>query len=120
MRRSRRKELDPQKRKQIAHQMQELFYTEAPYIVLDYPKSLQAWNTDEWEGWKRIPQPNGAVSYISDNVSVYSRVEPKAAATETSSGGSSTTWIVVAVAAVVVVLVIVLLMIRRRPRAEEG
>ena len=114
------KELDPQKRKQIAHQMQELFYTEAPYIVLDYPKSLQAWNTDEWEGWKRIPQPNGAVSYISDNVSVYYRVGPKAAATETSSGGSSTTWIVVAVAAVVVVLVIVLLMIRRRPRAEEG
>ena len=92
-------ELDPQKRKEIAYQMQEILYEESPYIVLTYPKLLEAWNTDKWEGWKRIPQPNGAVAFISDNVSNYYKVAPKAAETtsESSSGssnrrGSSSSW----------------------------
>ncbi len=85
-----------------------------------YPKLLEAWNTPKWEGWQRIPQPNGAVAYISDNVSNYYKVAPKAAETATSSGSSNTTLIVIVVAAVVVVVAIVLLLLRRKPKAEEG
>ena len=91
-------ELDPQARKEIAHQMQEILYEESPYIILTYPKLLEAWNTERWEGWQRIPQPNGAVAYISDNVSNYYKVAPAAAetATETPAGpaspGSSSSW----------------------------
>jgi peptide/nickel transport system substrate-binding protein len=114
-------ELDPQKRKAITYQMQQMLYEESPYIVLTYPKALQAWNTEKWEGWKRIPQPNGAVAYISDNVSNYFNIEPKAAeTTESSGGGSSTTLIIVIVVAVVVIVAVVLVLLRRRPRAEEG
>jgi peptide/nickel transport system substrate-binding protein len=115
------KELDPQKRKEITHEMQQILYEESPYIVLTYPKALQAWNTEKWEGWKRIPQPNGAVAYISDNVSTYFKVGPKTAqTTEASGGGSNTTLIIVIVVAIVVVVAIVLLLLQRKPRAEEG
>ena len=114
-------ELDPQKRKEIAHQMQEILYEESPYICLTYPKLLEAWNTERWEGWQRIPQPNGAVAYISDNVSNYYKVAPKAAeTTPESSSGSSMTWIIIVVVAVVVVVAIVLIVLRRKPKAEEG
>ena len=113
-------ELDPQKRKEIAYQMQQLFYQETPYIVLTYPKLLQAWNTSRWEGWQRIPQPNGAVAFITDNVSNYYKVGPKVAAAETSGGGSNTTLIVGIVIAVIVVVAVVMLLLRRKPRAEEG
>ena len=50
-------ELDPQARKEIAYQMQEILHQASPYIVLTYPKTLQAWNTDRWEGWQRIRSP---------------------------------------------------------------
>jgi peptide/nickel transport system substrate-binding protein len=113
-------ELDPQKRKQIAYQMEEIFYKDSPYIVLCYTKLLEGWNTDKWEGWTRVPQPNGAVAFISDNVSNYYKVGPKAAETATTSGGSNTALIIVVVAVVVVIVAVVLLLLRRRPKAEEG
>ncbi|HTX70707.1 MAG TPA: ABC transporter substrate-binding protein [Thermoleophilia bacterium] len=113
-------ELDPQKRKAIVDQMQEILYTQSPYIVLDYPKLLEAWNTQKWEGWKRIPQPNGAVAYISDNVSNYYEVAPRAAETTPASSGSNTTLIIGVIIAVVVIVAVVLLLLRRRPKAEEG
>jgi len=113
-------ELDPQARKEIAHRMQEIFYEESPYIILTYPKTLQAWNTERWEGWLRIPEPDGAVAFISDNVSNYYKVAPKAADATAESGGSSLTWVIVAIVAVVVVVAIVMIVLRRRPKAEEG
>ena len=101
--------------------MQQIFYEASPYIVLTYPKTLQAWNTEKWEGWQRIPQPNGAVAFISDNVSNYYKVAPKAADTTTSSdGGSNLAVIIGVVVAVAVVVVIVLVVLRRKPKAEEG
>ncbi len=115
------RELDPQARKQIVYKMEQMLYEQSPYIVLTYPKALQAWNTAKWEGWKRIPQPNGAVAYMSDNVSNYYNVAPKAVETAAvSSGGSNTTLIIIVIAVVVVVVGIVLLLLRRKPRAEEG
>ena len=100
--------------------MQEMLYEESPYIILTYPKLLEAWNTERWEGWQRIPQPNGAVAFISDNVSNYYKVAPKAAETTPASSGSSMTWVIVVVAAVVVVVAIVMIVLRRKPKAEEG
>ena len=106
-------------RKDITYKMQEKLYKESPYIVLTYPKLLEAWNTSKWAGWTRIPQGSAATAYISDNVSNYYKVGPKVA--ETASCGSTTALIVgIVIAAVVVVGIVVLLVIRRRPRAEEG
>ena len=112
-------ELDPQKRKAIAYEMQQIFYEASPYIVLTYPKTLQAWNTSRWEGWQRIPQGTGAIAFMSDNVSNYYKVGPKTA-TETASSGSNTSLIIGIVIAVIVVAGIVVLLVRRKPRAEES
>jgi peptide/nickel transport system substrate-binding protein len=115
-------ELDPQARREIVWKMQEIFYRESPYIVLCYSKLLQGWNTADWEGWRRVPQPNGAVAFISDNVSNYFKVGPKVATADTAStsGGMSPAVIVGVIIAIVVVVAVVLLLLRRRPRAEEG
>jgi peptide/nickel transport system substrate-binding protein len=113
-------ELDQQKRKDIAHQMQEILYRESPYIVLDYPKLLEAWNTSQWEGWQRIPQPNGAVAFISDNVSNYFKVGPKTATATTTAKSSNVGLIVGVVIAALVVVGIVVLLLRRKPKVEEG
>jgi peptide/nickel transport system substrate-binding protein len=113
-------ELDQQKRKDIAHRMQEILYQESPYIILTYPKLLEAWNTSRWEGWQRIPQPNGAVAFISDNVSNYYKVGPKTAAATTTAKSSNVGLIVGVVIAALVVVGIVVLLLRRKPRAEEG
>jgi len=112
-------ELDAQKRKEIAYKMQEILYRESPYIVLSYAKLLEGWNTSRWEGWQRIPQPNGAIAFISDNVSNYYKVGPKVATTSSTSSGTSTGLIVGIVIGVLVVGGIVVLLLRRRPQAEE-
>ena len=61
------------------------------------PSSSRRGTRRSWEGWQRIPQPNGAVAYISDNVSNYYKVAPKAAETTPESSGSSMTWVIVVV-----------------------
>ena len=112
--------LDQQQRKQIVWQMEQIIYQQSPYVVLDYPKLLEGWNTASWTGWKRIPQPDGAVAYLSDNVDNYSLVGPTPVAT--TGGGSSSGAIVGIVAAVVVVagIVIAVLARRRRKVVEEA
>ena len=96
--------------------MQQIFYQASPYIVLDYPKLLEAWNTSRWQGWTRIPQPNGAVAFISDNVSNYSRVGPKSVAATTTSS-TNTGLVVGIVVGAIVVIGIVILLLRRGRRA---
>jgi peptide/nickel transport system substrate-binding protein len=110
--------LDQQKRKQIVWQMEKIFYDQTPYIVLDYPKLLEGWNTASWTGWERIPSPDGAVAFITDNVDNYRLVGPKA--TTASSSGLPTAGIVaIVVVAVVVAGGAVLLVTRRRRKLAE-
>ncbi|MFL5725500.1 MAG: ABC transporter substrate-binding protein [Chloroflexota bacterium] len=54
-----RKESDPDKRKTILAQMQNLVYDEAPYIILYYDAELHAYRTDKFAGWKNQPQDGG-------------------------------------------------------------
>jgi peptide/nickel transport system substrate-binding protein len=110
--------LDQQKRKQIVWQMEKIFYDQTPYIVLDYPKLLEGWNTASWTGWERIPSPDGAVAFITDNVDNYGRVGPTP--TTASSSGLPTAGIVaIVVVAVVVAGGAVLLVTRRRRKLAE-
>jgi peptide/nickel transport system substrate-binding protein len=111
--------IDQQQRKQIVWQMEKIFYEQTPYVVLDYPKLFEGWNTGSWQGWERIPQPDGAVAYISDNVDNYRLVSFKTGAT--TGGGLSTGSIVAIVVVVAVALagVVVLIVRRSRRPAEE-
>ena len=108
--------LDQQKRKQIVWQMEKIFYEQTPYVVLDYPKLLEGWNTASWTGWERIPQPDGAVAFITDNVDNYRLVGPKAAVA--TSGGMSGGAIAGIVIAVVVVVGLAVWLVTRRRRAS--
>ncbi len=53
--------MDWPKREEMVHRMQQIFYEEAPDIVLYYPKSLMAYNSDRWEGWVPYLTENGMV-----------------------------------------------------------
>jgi len=109
--------LDQQQRKQIVWKMEQILYQQSPYIVLDYPKLLEGWNTASWTGWVRIPTPDGAVAYLSDNVDNYRLAGYKTASA--STGGTSSGAIVAVVVAIVVVVGVVVLLTRRRRRAVE-
>jgi peptide/nickel transport system substrate-binding protein len=111
-------EMDPAAREQQVQRMQQIFYADAPYAVLYYPKYLTAYNSDKWEGWVPYPGEEGLVVLQNDNIDTYVQVRPKTATTDTPSSSSSTLWIVigVVVAAIVIVLVVVLL---RRGRQSE-
>ena len=116
-------ELDPVKRKEYIDRMQQILYEQTPYIVTDYGPDFEAYNTEKWEGYIAIPDPNGnrlMPPFGNAGNANFLSIGPKTAvATEESSGGGNTTlWIVIAVAAVAVI-VVVLLLVRRRPRAME-
>jgi len=105
-------EMDWPKREEMVKRMQQIFYEEAPYVVLYYPKSLMAYNSGEWEGWVPNPAPNGMV-VNSHTYDTYIALHPKAAAS-TSAGSSNTALIAGAVIAALAVIGIVLLLVRRR------
>jgi peptide/nickel transport system substrate-binding protein len=110
-------EMDAATRKDQVTKMQQIFYEQAPYAVLYYPKALIAYNTAKWEGWVPYPNQNGLVVLAGDNIDSYRLVHPVAATTDTTSKSSSTTWIIVGVViAIIVILIVVLVMRRSRGR----
>jgi len=107
--------IDPQARKALVHQMQELLYKDNPYLVLVYPQTLEVYNTEKWQGWVLQPAGTGSVN----NYWTYVGVAPRAAVSE--SGSNTRLIIGIVAAAVVVIGVAAFLVIRRRgtPREEE-
>jgi peptide/nickel transport system substrate-binding protein len=111
-------ELDKQKRLDLLYRMQQIFYVEEPYVVVDYPDSLEAVNTAKWDGWTRFM--GGPAFYSQFNMDSYLNLRPKAAAAVAAGSGSTTLVIVAAtVAGLLVVAVVVVLLRRRRGRAME-
>ena len=111
-------EMDPAAREQQVQRMQEVFYEDAPYVVLYYPQTLIAYNSDKWEGWVPYPGETGRVVLQNDNIDTYLQVQPKAAVTETDSGSSSTLWIVIGALIAIIVIVLVVVLLRRGGRSE--
>jgi len=113
--------IDPAQRQPLVDRMQQIFYTQAPYILTDYEQQLEAYNTHKWEGWTRVPEGSGPVAFINDNIDTYLNLRPKVAAAEAggSSSGNSLIYVVVAVAVAVVAVVAVLVLRRGRGRALE-
>ena len=64
--------VDPVARKALTDQMQQMFYSDAAYIVMWYQDKLQAYRTDTWTGWTEV---NGGIvfNFTRDN---YLRVAP--------------------------------------------
>ena len=56
-----RSTLDSAERLGIIQQMQQILHRDSPYVVLQYPADLEAYDTAHWTGWVSAPETNGAV-----------------------------------------------------------
>ena len=52
-------ELDETKRLALVHQMQQMYYEDAAYLIMWYQSKLQAYRSDAWTGW--VTTPGGMV-----------------------------------------------------------
>ncbi len=111
-------EMDWPTREKQVQRMQQVFYEDAPYVVLYYPQTLIAYNSDKWEGWVPYPGETGRVVLQNDNIDTYVQVQPKTAATETTSSSSSTLWIVIGAVVAIILIVLVVVLVRRGRRSE--
>lgn len=131
-----------EERKGIMDQMQDLIYDEAPYHILFYDASLDAWRTDTFTGWQLQPEGNGSPLFgygsFGYRVLQLAAAEPTPAATadpgatpgaatpapsaapgEPASSGGDSTLLIVGVVLVVVVVAVGLMLARRRGAATE-
>jgi peptide/nickel transport system substrate-binding protein len=116
--------IDPTARKAIIDRMQQILYSDSPYIVTAYSNDLEAYDTAHWQGYSASPSKVGNVliaPYGNAGNWNYMSIEPKLAATAPGDAGGSNNslWIALGVAAVVIVVLVVVLLVRRRPRALE-
>ena len=109
--------VNPQQRKAIIWQMQQIMYQQTPNIVMNYPDDLEAVNTAKWTGWTALWGATGPVWNCQGNIESYLRLRPATLAAA-SSGGSSGPLIAVIVVVAIVAAVIALVVVRRRRRVE--
>jgi len=110
--------IDPAKRAEIVHQMEQMIYEQSPYIPTAYPENVEAYNDAGWQGWQATPGKGGGVFFTSPVMASYLTVHPvtKAAA----SGGSSSRGLLIGVVvAIVVVIVVVALVATVRGRGKR-
>ena len=116
-------ELDANKRVEYVHRMQEILYEQTPYIVTDYGPDFEAYNTDKWEGYIHIPDPNGNVLLPPfGNGCGYANflsIGPETGGSAEDEGGGATLWIILVAVGVIVAIVLWLVMRSRRPKAME-
>ena len=110
---------DPAKRFDIIHQMQDILYTDQPYVMLYYGDSLEAWRSDRWTGFQSQPYPDGDAAAAYGPLS-FLTIRPVTGTTagSTSSGIPTGIWIGLAVG-LVLIIVIVALTRRRRVSDED-
>ena len=114
-------ELDPDKRKEYIDRMQQILYEQSPYIVTSYAPDFEAINTDKWEGYIYIPDPNGNAllpPFGNGGYANFLSIGPKTGGTA-DEGSSSTLWIAIVAAVVIVLIVVWLVMRSRKPKAME-
>ena len=109
--------IDPNARKDVIYQMQQIMYEQTPWVVLAYPQYLEAYNTSRWTGWYQIEDGRGPAFNTTGNVQSYLDLKPAAKAGSSVGMG---VWIAVAAAVVLVVALIVWLVRRRAPVPEEA
>jgi peptide/nickel transport system substrate-binding protein len=108
--------IDRGARKQIVDRMQQILYTQSPYIVLVYPESLEAYNVDKWQGWLKSPAKVGSVFYVTE-VDQYRSLQPKVGAVVAHR---SRTGLIAGIATAAAVLLLALGWVVMRRRRAAG
>jgi len=113
--------IDVAQRAPLVKQMQQILYTDAPYIVLFYPDDLEAYNSAKWAGVLQQPAKTGQAFYQAGTYTTRN-VDLKAdlTANTTKSGGSNTiVWVIVGIVVVILVAGLAFGFLRRRSTADE-
>jgi peptide/nickel transport system substrate-binding protein len=109
----------PEARQAIIYQMQQILYHDVPEVVLYYDKSLEAYDSANWEGLEDnvSPLPDG---FLWGQYTAYSAltVRPRGASLGTSSSSSSSTLLIVGIVGAIIV-VIGIVMVARRGKSDE-
>ncbi|HLB62156.1 MAG TPA: ABC transporter substrate-binding protein [Actinomycetota bacterium] len=114
-----RTQLDPQKRWEIVHRMQQIYYEDAAYAVMWYDSIFSAWRTDRFTGYYPQPSPNGdPLESWGGPSEVWWKLRPVGASTGSSdtSGIPAVVWLAIAGAAIVIAA----FFIARGRRSREG
>jgi peptide/nickel transport system substrate-binding protein len=111
-------ELDPEKRREIVHEMLRRFYETGLYNVLWYEGDIQAYRTDRFEGWLRQPKDIGPVIFTNSSPT-YANLTPVASTSDAGGGGLSTGAYVGIAAAVLAGIAAIVYVMRRRRTIEE-
>jgi peptide/nickel transport system substrate-binding protein len=111
--------IDSAQRQAILVQMQQMLYQQSPYIILAYPKGLEAVDVSRWDGWVQSPQPGGSAIYSVDNIDSYLFVHPREAAAAAKSNAPLITFLVSAAVAVVLIAIALLRRARRTQAVEQ-
>ena len=110
--------VDPAKRADIVHQMEQIIYQQSPYIPTAYPESVEAYNAADWHGWSSTPGHDGGVFFTSPVMASYMTVHP-VVATKSSSSNSVLIAVIVAIVIVIAVVALVAALRGRGKRVEE-
>jgi peptide/nickel transport system substrate-binding protein len=111
-------QLDPTQRAATVQQMQQMLYTEAPYIVLHYADNLEAYNGDKWTGIQIQPE-HGGNAFFQMGTYTYRSIDHKSNATSNGGGISASVWIVGGVIVLVIVVIVLLATLRRRATVDD-
>ena len=119
-------ELDPDRRRQIVHEMLTRFYEQAVYFPLYYQADLQAYRKDRFTGWERQPEGTGPVlfsntspSYTSLKLASASGGDGATGGGDDGGGGSSGIVIIGGAVAVVGAAGVMWALMRRRTADER-
>ena len=119
--------IDPDERKAVIVQMQQIIYEQTPEIVLEYGNDLQAYNSDRWTGFVYQPKPDsqgrgGSILYMynpSTPAFSYITIRPVSAEAGTVTSTGIPAWVWGLVAGVILVIVASVGLARRRQPEEE-
>jgi peptide/nickel transport system substrate-binding protein len=114
--------IDIEERAEVVKEMQQMVYNDAPYAVLYYDQTLQAYRDDRWTGF--TPQPSDGGDLLASygphgfvSIEPLSAESQEAAARESAGGIPAAVW--VAIVAGLVLVVVGGLVVRRRASRED-
>jgi len=114
--------IDIDERAEMVKEMQRIVYNEAPYAVLYYDTTLQAYREDRWTGF--TPQPSDGGDLLASYgpygfvvIEPLSAESQQAAARESAGGVSPALW--AGIAAALILIVGGALVVRRRASQED-
>jgi peptide/nickel transport system substrate-binding protein len=96
--------VDPTARKKIIDEMQAVIYEDVPYSIMYYNKCYEAYRTDKFTGFARVPAEKGPLFYLTLNTTGFTTIKPLGKGGAGGKTGNAALYIIVGIAAVAAVV----------------